>query len=42
MVVFSNKAYNAVIRESFDKDPVETGGILLGHTLDNGVWIVMA
>ena len=41
MVVFSNKAYNAVIRESFDKDPVETGGILLGHTLDNGVWIVM-
>ena len=41
MVVFSNKAYNAVIRESFDKDPVETGGILLGHILDNGVWIVM-
>lgn len=41
MVVFSNKAYNAIIRESFDKDPVETGGILLGHVLDNGVWIVM-
>lgn len=41
MVVFSNKAYNAIIRESFDKDPVETGGILLGHILDNGVWIVM-
>ena len=41
MVVFSNRAYNAIIRESFDKDPVETGGILLGHILDNGVWIVM-
>ena len=41
MVVFSNKAYNAIIRESFDKHPVETGGILLGHILDNGVWIVM-
>ncbi len=41
LVVFSNKAYNAIIRESFDKDPVETGGILLGHVLDNGVWIVM-
>jgi hypothetical protein len=41
MVVFSNKAYNAIIRESFAKDPVETGGILLGHILDNGIWIVM-
>ena len=41
LVVFSNKAYNALIRESFEKDPVETGGILLGHILDNGVWIVM-
>ena len=41
MVVFSNKAYNAIIRESFDKDPVETGGILLGHILNNGIWIVM-
>lgn len=41
MVVFSDKAYNAIIRESFAKDPDETGGILLGHILDNGVWIVM-
>lgn len=41
LIVFSNKAYNAIIRESFDKDPVETGGILLGHVLDNGAWIVM-
>lgn len=41
MIVFSDKAYNAIIRESFDKDPVETGGILLGHILKNGIWIVM-
>lgn len=39
-VVFSNKAYNAIIRETFDKHPVETGGILLGHVID-GVWVVM-
>lgn len=40
-VIFSDKAYNAVIRESFAKHPVETGGILLGYILDNGLWIVM-
>ena len=33
--------FRSIIRESFDKDPVETGGILLGHVLDNGMWIVM-
>ena len=41
LVVFSDKAYNAIIRETFEWDPVETGGILLGHILDNGYWIVM-
>ena len=41
MVVFSDKAYNAIIRETFEWDPVETGGILLGHILDNGCWIVI-
>lgn len=40
-VVFSDKAYNAIIRETFEWDPVETGGILLGHILENGYWIVM-
>ena len=39
--MFSDKAYNAIIRETFEWDPVETGGILLGHILDNGCWIVM-
>lgn len=41
LVVFSDRAYNAIIRETFEWDPVETGGILLGHILDNGCWIVM-
>ncbi len=40
-VVISNKAYNAIIRESFARHPVETGGILLGYILDNGLWVVM-
>jgi len=41
LVIFSDKAYNAIIRETFEWEPVETGGILLGHILDNGVWLVM-
>lgn len=40
-VIFSDKAYNAIIRESFDKHPVETGGILLGYILPSGIWVVM-
>jgi hypothetical protein len=40
-VIFSSKAYNAIINETFTKDPLETGGILLGHILDNGIWVVM-
>lgn len=39
-VVFSNKAYNAIIRETFEKEPIETGGILLGHIVDD-TWVVM-
>lgn len=41
IVIISSKAYNAMIRESFAKHPVETGGILLGYILDNGLWVVM-
>lgn len=41
IVVFSNKAYNAIISETLRKDPVETGGILMGKVLSNGCWIVM-
>ncbi|MDR1486087.1 MAG: Mov34/MPN/PAD-1 family protein [Planctomycetaceae bacterium] len=40
-VVFTNRAYNALISESFSKTPLETGGILLGHILTTGVWIVV-
>lgn len=40
-VVFSDKAYNAVISETFERAPVETGGVLLGHISDDGCWIVM-
>jgi len=39
-VVFSNRAYNAIIRETFEKHPVETGGILLGYIIDD-TWVVM-
>lgn len=39
-VVFSTKAYNAIIRETFEHEPVETGGILLGHVVDD-TWVVM-
>lgn len=41
LVIFSDRAYNAIIRETFEWEPVETGGILLGHVLDNGCWLVM-
>ena len=40
-VIFSDRAYNAIIRETIEWNPVETGGILLGHILENGYWIVM-
>lgn len=40
MVIFSSRAYNSIISETYAKDPVETGGILLGYILDNGFWIV--
>ncbi len=41
IIVFSDRAYNAIIDETFSKHPLETGGILLGHVLDGGIWIVM-
>ena len=40
-IIFTNEAYNAIIAETRDISPNETGGILLGHILDNGIWIVM-
>ena len=41
IVVFSDKAYNAIICETLRWHPAETGGFLLGHKLDNGTWYVI-
>lgn len=41
IVVFSDKAYNSIICETFKWDPNETGGFLLGQVLDNGTWYVI-
>lgn len=41
-IIFSDKAYNAIIRESFSKHPLETGGKLLGYiSADGKIWFVM-
>ena len=38
-VVFSQRAFNSIVTETIHKNPVETGGILIGYVLDNGVRI---
>ena len=40
-IIFSQRAFNAIVSEVIDKHPAETGGILIGHVLDNGVWVVI-
>ncbi|MBO5829159.1 MAG: Mov34/MPN/PAD-1 family protein [Paludibacteraceae bacterium] len=40
-VIFSQRAFNAIVSEVVDKHPVETGGILIGHVLNNGAWVVL-
>lgn len=40
-VVFSQRAFNSIVTETIHKHPVETGGILIGYVLDNGVRIVV-
>ena len=40
-VVFSQRAFNSIVTETIHKNPVETGGILIGYVLDNGVRIVI-
>ena len=40
-VVFSDRAYKDIQTETYDKDPVETGGILFGHRLTTGHWVVV-
>lgn len=40
-VIFSQRAFNSIVTEVIDKHPIETGGILIGYVLDNGVWVVV-
>lgn len=40
-VVFAPKAFNAIVTETLDKHPVETGGIFLGYITNTGVWVVV-
>lgn len=40
-VVFTRRAFNAILTETLDRSPLETGGIFIGYVLDNGVWIVV-
>ena len=40
-VIFTQRAFNAIVTETISMHPVETGGILLGYILDNGMWIVV-
>lgn len=40
-VIFTKRAFNAIITETIDKNPVETGGIFIGYLLDNGVCVVV-
>ena len=40
-VVFTKRAFNAILTETLDRSPLETGGIFIGYVLDNGVWIVV-
>ena len=40
-IVFTKRAFNAIVTETIDKHPLETGGIFIGYILDNGIWIVV-
>jgi len=40
-VVFTRRAFNAILTETLDRSPLETGGIFIGYVLDNGIWIVV-
>lgn len=40
-VVLSNRAYLSINAEAASRDPLETGGILLGHYDSDGTWYVV-
>ncbi|MDR1330704.1 MAG: Mov34/MPN/PAD-1 family protein [Tannerella sp.] len=39
--MFTKRAFNAIVTETIDRDPLETGGVFIGYILDNGIWIVV-
>jgi hypothetical protein len=39
-IIFSKRAYNSIVVESYDKIKTETGGILLGNIIDD-IWYVV-
>lgn len=39
-IIFSNRAYNSIVSETYDKIKTETGGILLGRII-NDIWYVV-
>jgi len=39
-IIFSNRAYNSIVSETYDKIKTETGGILLGRIIDD-IWYVV-
>lgn len=40
-IVFTKRAFNAIVTETLDKHPLETGGIFIGYILDNGIWVIV-
>ena len=40
-IVFTRRAFNAIVTETIDKNPDETAGALIGRLLQHGVWIVV-
>lgn len=40
-VVFTQRAFNAILTETLARSPLETGGIFIGYVLDNGIWIIV-
>lgn len=40
-VVFTKRAFNAIVTETLARHSIETGGIFLGYILDNGIWAVV-
>ncbi|MDR1170444.1 MAG: Mov34/MPN/PAD-1 family protein [Prevotellaceae bacterium] len=40
-IVFTKRAFNAIVTETLDRHPLETGGVFIGYILDNGIWVVI-